>query len=116
MYEVVAEQFKLPCRLKKARLSFSKLMLIGEGLLHEDYDKWLWEAVSCLNRIRNDLAHNLEPSELDLKLDRFLENFERDDSVNGFYRHARSNDKHELLRRALADMLFYLSAMRKEEV
>jgi hypothetical protein len=115
MYQLLAEHFERPMCLKQANLSFSKLKWVTEGLCYKSFDRWLWNAIGVVNQIRNALAHELEPRGHVEQLNKLFQIMRNECPVNGFFAHAKTKAESEMLRRALADILFYLLAMRKHE-
>lgn len=115
MYQLLAERFEQPLCLKQANLSFAKLGWIAEGLCYKSFDRWLWNAIGVVNQIRNALAHELELRGHEEQMNKLFQIMKAECPVNGFFAHAKTSGKLELLRRALADILFYLLAMRQHE-
>lgn len=115
MYQLLSAHFARPSCLKEARLSFSKLKWITQGLCYKPFDKWLWDSIGVVNQIRNAFAHKLEPDGYEGQLDKLFQIMKTKCPINGFFSHARTKDSSELLRRALADILFCLVAMRQIE-
>ncbi|ARU87844.1 hypothetical protein B9K09_07635 [Pseudomonas sp. M30-35] len=54
--------------LEKTRFSFEQLTYLARALSGDSGDSWVWDSVKKLNRIRNLLAHRLEPKNLNVKL------------------------------------------------
>lgn len=53
------QNLESPEYLESARLSFAQKLAIVSALRSDPDAKWLWDACSSLNRLRNDLAHSL---------------------------------------------------------
>ncbi|WP_296246891.1 hypothetical protein [Pseudomonas sp. UBA4194] len=51
-----------PKHLREARLTFKQTMLLARSLTDHDID-WIWAVLRNLNRMRNLMAHAVEPSE-----------------------------------------------------
>ncbi len=51
--------------LKEARLRFSQLLPLARAASGRDQYPWFWEALEKLNALRNDLAHHLEPKQVE---------------------------------------------------
>ena len=51
--------FVRPNTVVKANLSFSQVMRLSEGLCNRDDLKWFWDSVILLNKMRNELAHEI---------------------------------------------------------
>lgn len=47
-------------KLKKARLNFSQKVAIVSAMHHDTNCDWLWSNIKLLNKLRNELSHNLE--------------------------------------------------------
>ena len=67
-----------PEKITTANLSFHKLACIVQAIFESKCGLWVWNAIFELNTIRNILAHNLEISEIDEKIDRFIEHVEEE--------------------------------------
>lgn len=61
--------------LKPSRLEFFQRICLAEALYPSDVNPILWKAVIKLNKIRNDIAHNLTPTGLDNRLKDFVKFF-----------------------------------------
>ncbi|MCC2957444.1 hypothetical protein LK542_17645 [Massilia sp. IC2-477] len=54
-----------PAAMKKAKLTFAQALQVTRAFCTDvDQDHWIWKAMGNLNKLRNDLAHKLEPEEL----------------------------------------------------
>jgi hypothetical protein len=63
-----------PSALESARLSFAQLLAVVRALSKNvPVDHWHWKAISELNKLRNTLAHNLEPAALGEKIEKYVE-------------------------------------------
>jgi len=49
--------------------SFYHVLRLSEALCHDEEDAILWKCIAKLNKIRNDMAHNLEPKGLNDRVD-----------------------------------------------
>lgn len=54
--------------LSGARLTFAQILALVRALQQPEEDDWQWEALEKLNRLRNQLAHHVEPKERDAKI------------------------------------------------
>ena len=63
----VAVRVTEPKYLLDARLEFDQLLSIAKAVYFRTEDSWVWGGIKKLNLLRNLLAHNLEPPELDTK-------------------------------------------------
>jgi hypothetical protein len=62
-----------PQYLSDAKLMFHKLACVVRAAVPQRSDDVAWELIFSLNSIRNDLAHNLESSQRQTRLDRLFE-------------------------------------------
>jgi hypothetical protein len=60
-----------PAALEDARIEAYQRICLAEELCYDQAPAWLWDALKKLNSIRNKLAHNLEPTGLQDKIDDF---------------------------------------------
>jgi len=63
---------KVPNRnaIEEAQLSFHQTCCMVKALYKPQGMEWLWVAVKRLNKLRNDLAHNLEPVGFDDRINK----------------------------------------------
>ena len=71
---LIEEQLKVVCgeRLRRPNAlnladrewTASQIVSLAEALCGDDADEKLWKALRKLNKLRNDIAHNLEPKGL----------------------------------------------------
>jgi len=54
-----AQNLPQASRLADSRLTFAQKLAIASALRAERRDDWLWEALAALNRLRNELVHQL---------------------------------------------------------
>ena len=57
----VDERVRMPASVKSARLDCYQAICLAEALSDDDIHPQIWEAARKLNKLRNDVAHNLEP-------------------------------------------------------
>ena len=63
-----------PSALDSARLTFAQLIALTRALSKKaPVDHWHWHAISELNKLRNMLAHNLEPAALGEKIQKYVD-------------------------------------------
>lgn len=63
-----------PTALSGARLTFAHLLAISRATsVQIAPDHWIWKAIGDLNKLRNLLAHKLEDSQLDEKIDEYVQ-------------------------------------------
>ena len=71
-----------PAHINSARLSFSQAYHVARALQKFPEDKFLWQAIALLNKLRNMLAHKLEPCDLE-------------ENINKIYIELFHNSKHK---------------------
>ena len=87
-----------PTPIIEGRFSFYQLVQIVEALRPTGADSWLWESLRKLNRLRNEMAHNLQPQGLEQKMNELAKIVEQDTSLDIF---RTKSDKKETLRSAI---------------
>lgn len=82
--ETVIERLTNKEAINKARFNCHQLICLAEALCPDDAPKKMWLAAKKLNKIRNDLAHHLEPKGVSDRIEDFIatfpSNFENDDN------------------------------------
>jgi hypothetical protein len=71
LFTLVQSAVKHPEAINSANLTFYNLACVAKALFYESRLGHIWDAIFELNRLRNTLAHDLEPRDLDSKLRRF---------------------------------------------
>ena len=66
----------LPDAIDDANLRFFSLLHMVKALYGDDDNAWLWNCIAKLNTIRNDYAHDLEPAQIDQKIESFINSVE----------------------------------------
>ena len=69
LFEIAASHCAIPKELENAKLSFAQLLHMTQALLKIPRRPRTWEAIALLNNIRNSLVHNLEPKEINKKIE-----------------------------------------------
>jgi hypothetical protein len=62
-----------PSKLLGARLTFSQYLCLAKALSPPGQNEKLWTSTKKLNDLRNKLAHQLEPEEIDKKISNFIQ-------------------------------------------
>lgn len=62
---------------EEAQLSFHQTCCMTKALYDPHDVNWLWNAIKILNKLRNDLAHHLEPIGLEQRIESFQECVEK---------------------------------------
>jgi hypothetical protein len=103
-----------PQALQEARLRFHALSRVCMAFLYgaNSAEQWFWSAIASLNSIRNDLAHHLDPPQLETKIDAMLQALERD-VPSGLF--ASSGSRADRTRQALAFLYGVAQGMRKKQ-
>ncbi|HLO63860.1 MAG TPA: hypothetical protein VK165_12955 [Azonexus sp.] len=70
IWQLICQKVEHPDALK-VRFSFEQQVCLARALVRERANGWEWEAASALNKIRNQLAHRLQPHDLEAKLNSF---------------------------------------------
>lgn len=84
--------------------SFYHVSHLAEALCHQEEEAVLWKCIAKLNRIRNDMAHNLEPKGLADRVD------DLNDAWPSGFKEAEDSNK-ELLNLTLWSMYTILSGL-----
>ena len=62
--DYISKRVSFPARLNEGQINFSSLVLFASSLEDREGDGWLWKALKMANRIRNQIAHNLDNPKL----------------------------------------------------
>ena len=89
--QIVDERLKNPSALIDTRIDCHQAICLAQSFFPVDFQPWLWSALKKLNKIRNDIAHKLEPKGLDDKIKDFVASF-----PSGFADTAVDADRFEL--------------------
>lgn len=73
--QIIDERVKKPDVLKDARFDCYQAICLAEALCPMDEEPWFWEAVRKLNKIRNDISHNIELDGLEDQVHAFADFF-----------------------------------------
>jgi hypothetical protein len=63
--EFVGKRVAKPDRIKETQIQFSTLLDFASSLDDGDSMSWVWVATRKLNKLRNQLAHNLSPQKIE---------------------------------------------------
>lgn len=66
-----------PDKLNSARLTFSQKAALVSAMHHDTECDWLWGNIRSLNKLRNELSHNLENNKLIDLLGEFILSVEK---------------------------------------
>lgn len=59
---LIALRVKNPALVKEARLDCYQAICLAQSFFDPEFQPWLWQALKKLNKLRNDVAHNIEPT------------------------------------------------------
>jgi len=108
--ELISIKCISPECLEKARLTFNQKIHILKALygkeIMTDSDYQLWVALESLNSIRNKLSHNLEPDNLDKKVETFIRTFMNDTK----YKYTNEKKATNTLKHILCFLSGYISS------
>jgi len=62
--DYISKRVHFPDRLDEGQIKFSSLVLFASSLEDSEKDRWLWKALKMANKIRNQIAHNLDNPKL----------------------------------------------------
>lgn len=84
IWEFVSERLLSPKALIAAQLTSHQVICLAESLcLPNDDPTRLWQFAKRLNKLRNDLAHNLEATGISDKIKSFVADYKKLQSVSG---------------------------------
>ena len=69
---IVDERMKKPQALCSVRFECSHIVAIAEAMCAAETEDWIWGALRNLNKLRNDIAHELEPRGLKDRMDHVI--------------------------------------------
>lgn len=72
---IVEERLVNPTSLSEARLECHQWICLAEALCPKDVEPILWRSAKKLNKLRNDIAHKLDPKGLNERAADFVKGF-----------------------------------------
>jgi len=72
LIDICQRALRKPEVLEKTKVSFHMRLTFVRALIGDDVPECIWLALGDLNSIRNKLAHNLEPKDIEANLQQFL--------------------------------------------
>ena len=74
MYKHLSVKLPHPEYLAGGRFTYSQTIRLSRAVCGDErHDKWVWGALSKLNKIRNRYGHNLEPTGVEKEIDELLQ-------------------------------------------
>lgn len=73
MRQIIDERLKNPIAVSKLDLTCHQRICLAQALLPPDTEVWLWPSLLKLNKLRNDIAHQIEPRGLQDRLNNFMQ-------------------------------------------
>ena len=70
--QLVSERARNARAIEEADLDFYQCTCVAQSFFPLDHLPWLWVGVKKLNKVRNDIAHRLEPKGLQDRMDDFV--------------------------------------------
>lgn len=73
--QIVDERLKNKAALSDARLDCHQCICLAQSLFPADFQPYLWVSLKKLNKIRNDIAHNITPAGLEHRMNDLVKAF-----------------------------------------
>jgi len=105
MLSYIKRAMSNPTAILEGRFSFYQLVQVVEAMRPAGAEQWLWEALRGLNRLRNEMAHNLQPKDFARKAEEFARIVEGHTGLDVSGTHP---DRNEPLRYAIAMVVCYV--------
>ncbi|MDD2914855.1 MAG: hypothetical protein PHP70_05995 [Gallionella sp.] len=70
--QIIKERLSNPSALDDARIECYQAICMAQAFFPPDFQPWLWDGLKKLNKIRNDIAHNVEPVGLEDRIDHLV--------------------------------------------
>lgn len=72
LHALASRETRYPDALREGSFTFSEILRIAKSLAYAKDMDWLWQALQRLNKLRNEMAHNLEPQTFQKLLSEFV--------------------------------------------
>ena len=72
IHQIIDERLKNPNTLKDARITSHQAICLAQSFFPLDFKPWLWDALIKLNTLRNKVAHNIELSDINDRIEHFV--------------------------------------------
>src|SRR4051812_19131504 len=71
LFELLEASVTRPEFVTEVNLRTGQLISLTKAMHWSDQWAWVWEMASALNQLRNQLAHRLEPKDIERRLEQF---------------------------------------------
>jgi hypothetical protein len=75
--QLIDERVKNPQALKKPRIDYTYCISLAQAFFPDGHDPALWESLKKLNELRNALAHQMEPKNVEMKMSEITSRLQR---------------------------------------
>lgn len=75
LFALVFERVKNEKSIKDAKLGFNQILKVAKSFFDVEQEPYIWKSLERLNSIRNKISHRLEPRDLELKLEEFIQGY-----------------------------------------
>jgi hypothetical protein len=69
---LIDQRLRNPTALPDARLECHQCICLAQSFFPPNHELWLWQALKKLNKIRNDIAHQIQPKGLQDRIEDFI--------------------------------------------
>src|SRR5260221_14025880 len=76
--QLVFNRAENPKAVVEASLDCHQCICLAQSLYADDFQPWLWATLKKLNKIRNDIVHNIQPAGLQDRMNDFVDSFPSD--------------------------------------
>lgn len=73
--QIIKERLQNPSALDDARIECHQAICLAQAFFPPCFQPWLWDGLRKLNGIRNEIAHNAEPSGIEDRIDHLVKNY-----------------------------------------
>ncbi len=104
---LLAERLKNPSVLDEIELGSFHRICLAQSFFPPDHQPWLWKGLKKLNKLRNHIAHNLEPKGVQDRIDDLISGYPPGALSNRFpERQARFKYMLWLMHNAISELLY----------
>ena len=83
---IVSSSLPHPDLVKDLRLTFDRKVILSKALSWDQHKSGVWDLISAVNAVRNEMAHSVEPSRAGSRIERlralYLRHFPQDQHLN----------------------------------